>query len=116
MATMLPPQMPTNASPTCSPSSMRRNTGVKCPLPCILGAAGSNLLEQQTLDDHRHYVSDFDDAADVDIVELLTPVNDVGSFDHLVGAHQQRGRNGDTEGRRDLEVDGQFNLGGLLHR
>src|ERR1700722_6523639 len=37
-------------------------------------------------------------------------------FDDLVGAHQERGRNGDPEGFRDLEVDGQLDLGGLLHR
>jgi len=38
------------------------------------------------------------------------------SFDYLVGAHQQRSRNGDPKGLRDLEIDGQLDLGGPLHR
>src|SRR5258708_3151300 len=45
---------------------------------------------------------------------LMQCSNEYRLFDHLVGAHQQGGRNGDSEGLRDLEVDGQLDLGGLL--
>jgi len=39
-----------------------------------------------------------------------------GSFDHLVGTHEQRGRNHHAERFRGLEIDRQFDLSGLLHR
>jgi hypothetical protein len=38
------------------------------------------------------------------------------SFDHLVGAHEQHGRNFLSEGFRGLEIEHQFELGRLLHR
>jgi hypothetical protein len=38
------------------------------------------------------------------------------SFDHLVGAHEQRERDGEAERLRSLEVDEQLDLGGLLER
>ena len=38
------------------------------------------------------------------------------SLDDLVGAGKQRGRNAEPERGGGLEVDGQFELGGLLHR
>src|ERR1700686_2600634 len=38
------------------------------------------------------------------------------SLDHLVGGRQQRFRDGEAEGLGGLEVDDQFELGGLLHR
>src|SRR5258708_28691065 len=37
-------------------------------------------------------------------------------FDHLVGAAEQRDRNGDAERLGGLEVDDEFHLGGLLDR
>src|SRR5207244_1653128 len=37
-------------------------------------------------------------------------------FDHLVGARQQRGWNGDAERLRGLQVDDQFEFGRLFHR
>src|SRR5216684_3878815 len=38
------------------------------------------------------------------------------SFDHLVGAHKNRFRDGDPEILRDLEVDDQFESRGTLDR
>src|SRR5260221_3734866 len=37
-------------------------------------------------------------------------------FDHLVGAAEQRDRNGDAERLGGLEIDDEFHLGGLLDR
>jgi hypothetical protein len=38
------------------------------------------------------------------------------SFDHLIGAGEQRGRHGETERFRRLEIDYQFQPGALLNR
>jgi hypothetical protein len=38
------------------------------------------------------------------------------SFDHLVGAADQRQRNGKAEGLGSLQVDDQLDFGGLLYR
>jgi hypothetical protein len=38
------------------------------------------------------------------------------SLDHLVGAQQERLRNGEPERLGGLEIDGQIELRGLLHR
>ena len=40
----------------------------------------------------------------------------VASFDHLVGAGEERGRDGEAEGLRRFEIDGQFVPGRLLDR
>ncbi len=37
-------------------------------------------------------------------------------FDHLVGAGEERGRDGETERLRGLEVDHQLEVYGLLYR
>src|SRR6516164_312137 len=40
----------------------------------------------------------------------------ITSFDHLVGAGEQRRRESDVQGLRGREVDGQLNFCDLLHR
>src|SRR5258708_22494440 len=52
---------------------------------------------------------------------LLTPTQMMRAraiplFDHLVGAAEQRDRNGDAERLGGLEIDDEFHLGGLLDR
>jgi len=44
------------------------------------------------------------------------PPGDGPSLDHVVGAQQERSREGQAEGLRGLEVDDQLELGGLLDR
>ena len=41
-------------------------------------------------------------------------MNSAASFDHLIGAGEQRGRHGEAECLGGLEVDGELELGGLF--
>src|SRR5262245_3067226 len=64
----------------------------------------SALLEQQRLDDDRHHVGGFDDAPDVDIVELLE-LHGVDR-DH-VGGRRDLPQNDAAEALADIAVDQQ---------
>src|SRR5262245_60659431 len=75
-----------------------------CAFGVLYRAQVSALLEQQRLDDDRHHVGGFDDAPDVDIVELLE-LHGVDR-DH-VGGRRDLPQNDAAEALADIAVDQQ---------
>src|SRR5262249_54240169 len=87
------------------------------PLTTITGAQRAS---GQTHSRARSHQGDADLRADRSTAYLVSCIRvrsaHGNSFDHLVGAADQRQRNGKAEGLGSLQVDDQLDFGGLLYR